>query len=57
MSDSLKNNFYLSDQELKLILEMIEGGTFSGQGVELVASLKASIKIELDARARETNSE
>jgi len=57
MSDALKNNFYLSDQQLTLIMEMIEGGTFSGQGVEVVVSLKTIIGVEIAARNRSVNSE
>jgi len=51
MADTPKNVFFLSDQQLNLVMEMIEGGTFPGRRIELVASLKLEIRSEIDTRA------
>lgn len=40
----------ISNDELLLILEMINGGSFSGHGVEKVATLKTKVLAETDRR-------
>jgi hypothetical protein len=40
----------VTDEEMILILEMINGGTFSGQGVEVVNSLKQKVLNEVTER-------
>lgn len=47
----------INTEQLALILEMINGGTFSGKGVCVVAELKVSVEIELNARDRAIDQE
>ena len=42
----------LDDNELRLMFEMIENGSFSGKGVEVVVSLKNKVLTEIEKREK-----
>jgi hypothetical protein len=42
----------LTEKEIELLIEMINGGTFSGQVLEIAASLKEKISNEMEKRIK-----